>query len=156
MEDGMYKSGLLVGILALLVAAGATLLSPLCTPCAVVFLGLGAGYLAGVFDRPASTNRATRAGAIGGAVGGVGALIGQIAGAVINSVVMGPQGAQQFVQSLGLPSSGGSAFQGGYWATVVGGAVCFSLLDVLLMAAFGALGAYLWWQITGRHAVLAA
>ncbi len=148
----MYKSGLILGVVALFVAAGATLLSPLCAPCAAIFLGLGAGFLAGVFDKPSDNNAIAKVGAIGGAVGGSGAVLGQIIGAVINSYVMGPQGAQQFTQSLGLPTSGGPGFEGGYWVAVFGGAICLSLLDVLLMAGFGALGGLLWWQTTGKNA----
>lgn len=147
----MYKSGLIIGGIALLVAAGATFLSPLCAPCAVIFLGLGAGYLSGLFDKPTTTNATTRAGATGGAVGGVGAVLGQVVGAVINGVLVGPQGAQQFSQLLGLPS-GGPGYEQGYWIGVVGSALCFSLLDVALMAAFGALGGYVWWQTSGKNA----
>jgi hypothetical protein len=146
----VYKSGLILGALALFVAAGATLISPICAPCAVIFLGLGAGYLAGVFDNPATTNSATRAGAIGGAVGGAGAILGQILGAVLNNFIMGPQDLQTVYQNLGLPT-GGPGVEQGYWIGVVGSAICSSLLDVLLMAAFGALGAYLWWQTTGKN-----
>lgn len=147
----MYKSGLIAGGLTLLIAIGATLLSPLCTPCLVVFLGAGAGYLAGVFDKPITKNASTKAGVIGGAVGGVGAIIGQMIGAGLNAFIMGPQGAQQFNENFGLPS-GGAGFEQGYWFGLVGSAVCVSLIDILLMAGFGALGGLLWWQMTGKNA----
>ncbi len=147
----MYKSGLIVGVVALFVAAGATLLSPLCTPCAAVFLGLTAGFLAGVFNKPADNNATAKVGAIGGAVGGVGAILGQVIGTVLNGVLVGPERLQQFNQQLGLPFEGAVPHQT-YWLGLVGGGICFSLLDVLLMAGFGALGGLLWWQTTGKNA----
>jgi hypothetical protein len=146
----MYKSGLILGALALFVAAGATIISPVCVPCLVVFLGLGAGYLAGVFDKPNTSDGAAKAGAIGGALGGLGAIIGQAAGAAINSVMIGPQRAQQLYQVFGIPSSG-PGFTQSYWLGVVGSTVCISLIDVLVMAAFGTLGAYIWWQSAGKN-----
>jgi hypothetical protein len=146
----MVRSGLIVGIIALFVAAGATLISPLCAPCAVIFLGIGAGYLTGVFDKPSTRNGVGRVGAIGGAVGGVGAIIGQIIGAIINSIIVGPEQIQQIYQNFGLPS-GSPTFTQLSWLRT-GSTVCFSLLDVLLMAGFGALGGLFWWQTTGKNA----
>ncbi len=147
----MLKAGLITGLLAILVAAIATYFSPLCAPCAVIFLGAFAGYLAGVFDKPSTNNAATKAGALGGVIGGVGAIIGQIIGTAINGIFLGPQGAAEFGRNLGLPGSGGPGYEGGYWAGLVGGAVCFSILDILIMAGFGALGGMLWWQISGKN-----
>ena len=148
----MYRSGTILGALALFVAAGATLLSPLCAPCAVVLLGLAAGYLAGVFDKPLTSNATSRVGAIGGAIGGSGAILGQGIGTIINAIAVGPQRAQQVSQVLGLPVTGGPGFEGSYWVTTIGGGVCFGLLDVLLMALFGALGGLIWWQTAGKSA----
>ncbi len=153
----MYKSGIIFGLLTGLVAAGATLISPLCSPCVVVFLGLGAGYVAGVFDHPAASNKAGSAGAISGAVAGIGALVGQAVGAAINSMLIGPQRAQQLYQTFGVPASaGGPNFAQLYWLGLVGGTICIGVMDILLMAGFGALGAYLWWQTTGKNAASAA
>ena len=146
----MYKSGLILGVLTLFVAAGSTVISPLCAPCAAIFLGLGAGYLAGVFDKPATANSASKAGAIGGAVGAVGAVLGQVAGTAINTYIMTPQDLEALYKNLGI-AAGGPGFLQGYWAGMVASAICFSILDVLLMAGFGALGAYLWWRTTGQY-----
>ncbi len=147
----MVRSGLILGALALFVAAGSTLISPLCAPCALIFLGLGAGYLAGVFDKPSTSGSTTKIGAIGGAVGGMGAILGQIIGTVINGFIMTPQQLQGIYQAFGLPT-GGPGFTEGYWIGIVGGAICFSVVDVLVMAGFGALGGLLWWRTTGRNA----
>jgi hypothetical protein len=145
----MIVAGLIVGVIALLVAAGATYLSPLCTPCAVLLFGAIAGFVAGVIDKPLTDSEAKRKGAIAGAIGGAGAVIGQMIGTAINVTFMGPEGASQFNQTLGLPS-GGPGFNQGYWVGAIGGAVCFSLLDLLFMAGAGFLGGLLWWQMTGK------
>ena len=147
----MYKAALILGFVALFVTLGATLLSPVCTPCTAVVLGAGVGYLAGVFEKPRSSNASASTGAISGAVGGIGAAVGLIAGTTINALIVGPEGAQQLLQQLNLPSTGPSLSQG-YWFGVVGSGLCFGVLDVLLMAAFGALGGFLWWQIRGKNA----
>ncbi len=147
----MYKSGLILAAVALFVAAGATLITPLCAPCAAVFLGLGAGYLSAVFEKPSTSNSTTRAGAIGGAIGGVGAILGQIIGTVINVAIVGPQGLQQMYERLGVPT-GSMDLGRTYWIGAIGGAACFSLLDIVLMAGFGALGGLLWWQSSGKNA----
>ncbi len=148
----MYKSGIILGLLALLVAAGATAgVSPLCAPCAVIFLGLGAGYLTGVFVKPSTRNATTRLAAINGAIGGVGALLGQGLGTVLNGVLVGPQRAQQLGQAFGLQVPAGSTFEATYWTFLVGGGICLSLLDVILMSGFGALGGMLWWRMSGQN-----
>jgi hypothetical protein len=144
-----------VGLGSLVLSIVAVIFSPLLVPCCLApFLGLVAGFVTGLFDKPASNNAVSKSGAISGAVGSIGAVLGQVIGAVVNSFIMGPEGAAQFARSMGLPGSGSSGFEGGYWFGVVGGAVCFSMFDVLLMAGFGALGALLWWQFIGKNAVL--
>ncbi len=149
----MYRSGLIVGGLALIVAAGATLISPVCAPCVAIFLGLAAGYLASVFDKPATSASTSKAGAISGAIAGAGAILGQILGAVINSTIVGPQNLQAIYEKLGVPTSGMNIGQT-YWIGMVGGTVCFSVLDVLVMAGFGAVGGLLWWRTTGKRDVV--
>jgi len=148
----MLKSGLILGVVALLLAIGAALLSPLCVPCLTLLLGLGAGYLAGAFDKPSEKRGSTKSGAIAGAIGGAGALIGQAVGAVINSQLVGPGGAIQLIRQLGiqLPSGATPAdIATGYWGGVIGSTCCLGLFDVALMAGLGALGGLLWWQMSG-------
>ncbi|MBN1303348.1 MAG: hypothetical protein JXA13_02860 [Anaerolineales bacterium] len=152
----MYKSGLIVGGVALVLSIGVVLISPcLVLVCLAPFLGIGAGFLAGVFGKPGDKDTSTKNGAIAGAIGGAGALIGQLIGAAINSIMMGPEGVMELTRSLGLPS-GGPAGEVGYWVGVVGGGICLGILDVFLMAGMGALGGILWWQITGKNLVPAA
>jgi hypothetical protein len=143
----MLKSGLIFGLVALLFSAGAALLSPLCVPCLALFLGLGAGFVAGVFDKPADNGTSTKSGALSGVIGGVGALVGQLIGAVINGVFMGPEGIARLLEQLGLPGNGSA---GGYWAGLFASGCCLGILDIALMAGLGALGGILWWQISGK------
>ncbi len=147
----MVRAGLILGAVALVVAAGATLLSPLCAPCISVFLGLAAGYAAGTFDKPPSSSATSKAGAIGGAIGGIGAILGQIIGAVINSSIVGPEGLQKIYETFGIPTASMDLGRT-YWIGVVGGTLCFSVIDIVVMAGFGAVGALLWWQTTGKNA----
>ena len=146
----MLKSGLIFGVVALLFSAGAALLSPLCVPCLALFFGLGAGFVAGVFDKPADNGTSTKSGALSGVIGGVGALVGQLIGAVINGVLVGPEGTARIAEQLGLPGSGSAGFGTGYWAGLFASGCCLGILDIALMAGLGALGGILWWQINGK------
>jgi hypothetical protein len=147
----MLKSGLIAGAVTFILALGFTLLSPLCVPCLALFLGLGAGYLAGVFDKPLDNGSSAKSGAGAGALGGVGAIIGQMVGALLNAVIVGPEKAAEMLEQLGLPVATPGGFGSGYWIGVIGSGCCFGLLDVALMAGLGALGGLLWWQISGKQ-----
>ncbi len=149
-EGRMVRSGLILGGLALLVSAGATLISPVCAPCVAIFLGLGAGYLASAFEKPTTSASTSKAGAISGAIAGAGAILGQIVGAIINSTLVGPENLQAIYEKLGVPTSGMNLAQT-YWIGMVGGTACFSVLDVLVMAGFGAVGGLLWWRTAGQR-----
>lgn len=147
----MLKSGLIAGAVTFILALGFALLSPLCVPCLALFLGLGAGFLAGVFDKPLDNGSSAKSGAGAGAIGGIGAIIGQMVGAVLNSIIIGPEGAAELMQQLGLPAADPNNLGASYWVGVIGGGCCFGLLDVALMAGLGALGGLLWWQISGKQ-----
>ncbi|MAT43288.1 MAG: hypothetical protein CL609_13190 [Anaerolineaceae bacterium] len=79
----MFKSGLILGIVGLILGIGITLLTPICVPCLALFLGLGAGFLANVFEKPMVQNRAVKSGAYSGAIAGIGIILGQVFGALI-------------------------------------------------------------------------
>lgn len=147
----MLKSGLIIGGVMLVLAIGASLLSPICVPCLALFAGLGAGYLVGLFDKPGLQNAAVRGGASAGAIGGVGALIGQLIGGGINAVIVGPEGAQQLIQQIAPDLATGSTNSGAYYAGVFGSAFCIGLFNVAIMAGLGALGGLLWWNMTGKN-----
>ncbi len=144
----MVKSGLIIGAIALVLALGATLLSPFCVPCLAILLGLVAGYLSGVFDRPAGMNPALKSGAAGGAIGGAGALLGQLIGSALNATLVGPQGAHNLIPQLGLPTTGN--FETSYWIGMVFMFLCIGGISVGLSAGMGLVGSLLWWQFSGN------
>jgi hypothetical protein len=144
----MTKSGLIVGVITLILATGVTLLSPFCVPCVAILAGVGAGYLAGVFDKPNVSGASAKSGAIAGTIGGAGALLGHLIGGVINAVLVGPAGGAAIAQQLGLPVT--SDFPAAYYGGTAGVACCFGLGEVALMAGLGALGGLLWFRLSGQ------
>jgi hypothetical protein len=145
----MFKSGLIIGAVMLVLTIGASLLTPLCVPCLALLAGAGAGYLAGMFDKPSASGASAQTGAGAGAIGGVGALIGHLAGGAANAIFVGPEDVADLLRGLGLPASSDPTT---YYVGAIGGACCIGLVEVLLMAGLGALGGLLWYQITGKNA----
>lgn len=153
----MYKSGLILGAAALLIAAVITVgIGPFCTPCFVLFLGLGAGYASGLFDKPLADGEASKVGAISGAIAGIGAVLGLSIGSAINGMVVGPEQALKItgplIQSLGLPAMNPADYASVYWIALAGWALFCGIVDIIIMAAFGAAGALLWRKTTGKSA----
>ena len=147
----MLKSGLIVGGVALVLAICAiVVVSPICTPCLALVLGAGAGYLAGQFERPLTSDAAMKRGALAGLIGGVGAVLGDAIGTAIKVAMLGPAGAAQLAQSLGLPATG-ATFASGFWVGLVLSALCFGLVDLVFMAGLGALGGMAWWRTRGKN-----
>lgn len=147
----MFKAGLIVGVVAAVLALLVTLVSPLFVPCLVLLPGLVAGYLASVFDKPVDNGASAKAGALGGLIAGAGAVVGQLGGAAINALFVGPENARQIMENFGIEYGTTAGVETGYWAGLIGSGICMSLVDVVLMAALGALGGILWWQITGKN-----
>jgi hypothetical protein len=144
----MVKAGLILGAVMLVLGIGGSLITPICVPCLAMLAGVGAGYLAGVYEKPLTSGDGAKVGAIAGAIGGAGALLGQIIGGVINASVLDPQDVMNLLEQFGLPATADPRF---YWLSQVGGGVCFGLLDLVLMAGLGALGGILWLQISGKN-----
>jgi len=147
----MLKSGLIFGLIALLFGIGLSLLSPLCVPCLTIFLGLAAGYVANVFDKPAQ-GAAVKNGALAGLIGGAGAMIGQAIGGGLNILIAGPEQTAEIMRQFGMPT-GGDQFAAGYWVGRIGSVCCTGVFDIILMAGLGALGGLLWWQFSGKNTV---
>jgi hypothetical protein len=147
----MFKSGLIVAGVMLFLAIGVSLLSPCCVPCLAILAGAAAGYLAAVFDKPIAPGDSAQTGAAAGGIGGIGALIGHVIGGAINAVMVGPEMMEDILYQLGLPASSDPTT---YYAGAIGGTCCFGVLEVALMAGLGALGGWLWFQTTGKDAVI--
>lgn len=141
----MLKAGLIAGGVAfLLVLVGAAGLSPFCALCVPLISGLLAGYLTGVFERPAVPDRMKRGASAGAIAGGLGLLAGMIA-AVLNAFVLqNPE--LQPNRLLGLPESSPAMV----WIGQLGINFCFGLLNVGLNAALGAGGVAIWSNTAGK------
>jgi hypothetical protein len=143
----MFKSGLIIGIVGLIFGIGITLLTPLCVPCLALFLGLGAGFLANVFEKPVVQNRAVKSGAYSGAIAGIGVILGQVIGALINSFYVSEEAAMEMLKNFGfaVPADYGTL----YSASQIIATICFSLLDIVFMVLMGMLGGFIWWKMNG-------
>lgn len=148
----MLKSGLIVGGVMLIVGGAFAFLFPLCVPCLALLAGAGAGYLAGLWDRPADNGRAVQRGALAGALGGVGALVGHIGGGLGAAAFTGPQTSLELARRLGLDvGNAGAVSPAVFYGTAGLTGCCFGLVEVALMAGLGALGGLLYWQMTGKN-----
>lgn len=102
----MIKSGLIFGAAGFVfVLAASAIVSPFCAICVALLLGLGAGYVASVFDKPATSQESLRGGAVAGAIAGGLSIIGQFGAAIVNVLVL--QQSEGFMQLFGLDQSGG-------------------------------------------------
>jgi len=146
----MLRSGLIAAAVMLVLTIGVTLISPYCVPCLALLIGLGAGAVAGVFDKPSTRGASAQAGAEAGALGGIGAILGHLIGGGLNALVVGPAGAARLLSQIGFSDTGMTPTT--YYGFTLGAACCIGLLDVLLMAGLGALGGLLWWQQAGKSA----
>ncbi len=141
----MVKSGLIVGVVMFFLVLGAALISPFCALCIPLFAGLGAGYLAGVFDKPATSNDMLKRGAGAGAIAGVIAVFAQIIAAVVNVYILQNPQFNPGKAILGQPIDPSSILMGQAFS-----AICVGGLNVLLTAAFGAGGGAIWSNTAGK------
>jgi hypothetical protein len=145
----MVKSGIIIGVVGfVLVLGSAVIFSPLCAPCWGLILGLAAGYLGGVFEKPLNNNEVIKKGAIAGAIAAGLILVGALIGGVINAALLDPSDLQQMYELLGVTDY--TLDQTTIWVGQLGSAVCGGLLNAVLMAGMGAAGGALWWQTQGK------
>lgn len=145
----MVKSGIIIGAVGFVVVLiSSVLISPICAPCWGLILGLGAGYLAGVFDKPQNNNDTIKKGAIAGAIAAALVIVGALIGGVINSSILDPADMANIYENFGLPDV--SLDQTTIWLGQLGSALCCGLLNVVLMAGLGTAGGALWWQFKGK------
>ncbi len=147
----MIKAGIIVGFIAMFFAVGVALLSPVCVPCVALLLGIAAGFLGGMFEKPAEGKETTRVGGLAGLISGIGIALGQLIGAIVNSQLVGPDGAAEMMRNFGLQGGGAGAFENSYWVGVVASTVCFGLLDIVLMAGLGVVGALMWGKFMRKN-----
>jgi hypothetical protein len=142
----MVKSGLIVGaIMFFLVLGAAAVVSPFCALCIPLFTGLGAGYLAGVFDHPALNGDAAKRGAGAGAIAAGLAILAQILASIINALVL-----QNPQYQLGRLWGADAVSPSAVWGLQILFGLCIGLLNVGLTAAFGAGGGAIWFSTAGK------
>jgi hypothetical protein len=151
----MAKSGLIMFFLALAGTLIGGVIICCCGPMWAVVVGVAAGYLAGVFDKPAVAAAAAGKGAAAGGIAGVGALIGEIVASLINNlfVQQNPETLTEAYKLIGIQNVNPSILGTvpGMIGTLIGGG-CWGALDLILVAGFGALGGLLWFRLSGKKA----
>jgi len=146
----MVKAGIIVGIVALVLILGSTfLMSPLCSPCWGIVLGLAAGYLAGVYEKPLAQNDMIKKAVIAGVIAALFAGVGSLIGAILNGAYLNPADLQNIYQFLNLPAT--MPDETTIWVGQIGSACCVGLLNLAVMAGLGAAGGALWWQVRGKN-----
>ena len=146
----MVKSGLLFGAVSfVLILGSAVLITPFCAPCLGIILGLAAGYVACVYDKPISNGEGVRKGGMAGVIAGGLGLVGGLIGGVINGVLLNPSSLEALYKTLGIPNI--SLDQTAIWTMQLVGAVCIGLFNVGWMAILGVAGGALWFQISGKN-----
>lgn len=143
----MVKSGLIVGAVMFLFVLGlAAVISPFCALCVPLLTGLGAGYLAGVFDKPLANGDAAKRGAGAGAIAAGLAIFAQVIASIINSLVL-----QNPQYQLGRIWGAEAVDPAMVWALQILFALCIGLMNVGLTAAFGAGGGAIWFGTSGKN-----
>ena len=146
----MVKSGLIFGAAAfILVLGSAIVITPFCAPCLGLILGLAAGYLACVFDKPTKSGESIQKGGIAGAIAAGIGFVGGLLGGVINGVIITPAMIQSFTRSLLLTNFNLSQTQIMTYQLVF--AVIVGAFDVVWMAILGVAGGALWFQAVGKN-----
>lgn len=146
----MVKSGLIFGAISFILVLGfSVLVTPFCAPCIGVFLGIAAGYVAGVYDKPISSGESIRKSGIAGLIAGALGFVGGLIGGIINGAVLNPSSVEAFTQFFGFNNINISQAQ--IWTYQLVFAVCIGLFNIVWMAILGIAGGALWYQIKGKN-----
>ncbi len=145
----MIKSGLIFGAgMFFLVLLFATFGSPFCSLCLAILMGLGAGYVACVFDKPSISPDATKKGAAAGAITGGMAVLSQMIAAAIVSLLY------QTNQSMYVSLCPGTQLPdpGTFWVLQLLMGCCVALVNIGVSAGLGAAGSAIWFSSVGKKA----
>lgn len=146
----MVKSGLIFGAASFILVLGcAIVITPFCAPCLGLILGLAAGYVACVFDKPTNSGGSIQKGGIAGAIAAGIGFAGGLLGGAINGVIITPAMIQSFTRSLFLTNLNLSQTQILTYQLVF--AVLVGTFDVVWMAILGVAGGALWFQVVGKN-----
>ena len=145
----MVRSGLILGIIAFIYLLVTNVVMVICTPFEAVCIGILAGALAGILDKPANRKTAIIRGAIAGLIAGIGGILGNLAGQAIRDTgVITPQTITNLTNQLG----GQTTIENLSTYTTLGVLICCLAADLVLVPASGALGGLIWWMLKGKRA----
>jgi hypothetical protein len=146
----MVKSGLIFGAISFVLVLGfAVLVTPFCAPCLGLVLGIAAGYVAGVFDKPINSGESIRKGGIAGLIAGALGFVGGFIGGIINGAVLNPSSVEAFTEVFGFNNINISQAQ--IWTYQLIFAVCIGLFNIVCMGILGIAGGALWYQVRGKN-----
>jgi hypothetical protein len=139
----MIRSAVILGAISFIYMLVANVAMVPCAPFLAVILGILAGALAAIIDKPQLADKAMTSGAIAGGLAGIGAVIGNSAGLLIRTfVVFTPSTITDMITQLtGVTYTKTEA---GLYSLIP--VCCCAVTDLILMAAAGALGGYLWFK----------
>lgn len=138
----MLKAGIIFGVIGFVLVLLVSLGSPLCSVCFTLFLGLGAGYVAGNYDRPLENSEALRMGGIAGALTGGLMIPGQLIAAVINANSISQADLAALSEMFGVPAADASLLLG---AQIIA-ACCLGIVNLAVLAGTGAGGGAIWFS----------
>ncbi len=143
----MIRSALILGAISFIYMMVANIAMVPCAPFLAIILGILAGALAGIFDKPQLVNKAAVSGAMAGGLAGIGAVVGNTAGLLIRTfVVFTPQTITSMLTDLTGVSY--TETEASLYSLIP--VCCCAITDLILMAAAGALGGYLWYQYQAK------
>jgi len=148
----MIKAGLIGAVAGFIYVMSLTLVSPFCTLCFTPLLGIGVGYLASRFDRPARLETSLRAGGMAGGMAGLAVLVGQMLATVVNGVLMTNwQEVPNLFRELGFAPAPTPTE---YWQpTLTANSFC-TLMNLAIVVSLGALGGLIWFQRQNKKSFL--
>jgi hypothetical protein len=140
----MIRSALILGAVSFLYMLVTSVAQSVCAPLLAIVLGLAAGALAVVFDKPKVMTKAVVSGALAGLLASLGAIAGSVAGLAIRIfAIFGPN---TFVDIIPNPS--GAVYTQSDLNTGLFVVFCCCISSVFaLMAGSGALGGFLGFQL---------
>ncbi len=145
----MIRSGIIVGAIAFVYLFVTSVAMPICAPLEAGLLGLFAGFLAAVFDKPPVVNKAALRGAIAGLITSIFAVIGGVAGYLIRVyVVFTPEATNSVVNQLLQTEPSASDATTDVLSNILSLGCC-NCTNLMLIIGLGALGGYLWYRWKG-------
>jgi hypothetical protein len=146
---GMMKSGFIFGAVTFVLFLGSAItITPFCAPCLGLILGIAAGYVACIYDRPTSSRESIQKGAIAAAIAAGIGFFGSLIGGAINGVIVTPAMIESFARSFYITNINLTQTQILTYQLIFG--VLVGIFDVVWMAVLGIAGGALWFQVVGK------